>query len=38
MRVGLPYLAIGVCAMVAAWRVMNWLVQRGQVVRGSVNA
>lgn len=26
MRVGLPYLAIGVCAIVAAWLVMNWLV------------
>ncbi len=26
MRVGLPYIAIGVCAMIAAWLVMNWLV------------
>jgi hypothetical protein len=26
MRVGVPYLAIGVCVMVAAWLVMNWLI------------
>lgn len=26
MRAALPYLAIGVCAMVAAWLVVNWLV------------
>lgn len=24
MRVGLPYLAIGLCAIVAAWLVMHW--------------
>jgi hypothetical protein len=26
MRVGLPYIAIGICAMIAAWLVMYWLV------------
>lgn len=26
MLVGVPYLALGVCVMVAAWLVMNWLI------------
>lgn len=26
MVVGVPYLAVGVCVLVAAWLVMNWLI------------
>lgn len=37
MLVGMPYLAIGVRAMVAVWLVMNWLISRA-ISRGGVNA